>query len=122
MPAPAARLGGSLRPDALEVSDRTAAPLPFQREPPALPVRAQQDRPAAPQSMRAVDDPSAAGRHALRRRVNVADAEVVEPERNQRRRGSGKDTAERLRAGGKKLIGVVHLSGIGIGLPPAEDL
>src|SRR6186713_1505315 len=78
------RLAGR-RCGALEVSDRLAAARSLQREPGALKVYAE-DGPAA---ARYIDRPgenlSTRGLHALRRRIDIDDVEIIQPEGNRYR-------------------------------------
>ena len=70
----------------------------------ALRVRASDDPAAARHFNRAVEDLAAAGLDALRRRVDVADVEIVEPEGSRDRRRLGEHAADHLPAGGEELI------------------
>ena len=70
---------------------------------------------------RTVEDLSAAGRDALRRRVDVADVEIVEPERGRDRRGLGEHAADHLPSGGEGLIRA-RLADVGVLFLPAEKL
>jgi hypothetical protein len=110
-----------VRRDRLEISDSFSAPRSGQREHGALRVDASDDPAAAQRLCRALEDAAAAGRHALRRRVDVVDVEVVKPERHGHRRRLGGHTADRLPAGGEQLI-AARGADVGADLLPAEKL
>jgi hypothetical protein len=78
-PSAATRVGSTARCDGLEVSDSSATSPVQEREYGALRVRAMDDPGAARHGSRAVENLTAAGLHALRRRLDVADVEVVKP-------------------------------------------
>jgi hypothetical protein len=67
----------------------------------------------------AIEDLAAAGLHALRRRLDVVNVEIVEPERKRQCRRLRQHAAERLPIGGKLLIGTGRTS-VGARFLPAE--
>ncbi len=109
-PAPAARIGRDARRGALETSGRAFAARSDQREHGALRVDAADDPGAAHHIGRAFEDLAAGGPGALGRGVDVADAEVIEPERNRRCRGLGEHAADCLSCAGEQLIGPTPVS------------
>src|SRR5208283_1725448 len=95
-------IGGVARCDALEIkiSNSLAAALVQQREYGALRIRAMDDPGATRHCSRAILDLAAAGFHALRRRLDVVDVEIVKPEGKRQCRRLGEHAADRLPSGG----------------------
>ena len=116
-----ARRKRSGRCGALEISDRAASPRSLQREYGALRVRASDDPAAARHFDRTFQDLAAAGLDALRRRVDVADVEIVEPEREPGSSGLGEHAADHLPSGGEGLIRA-RLADLGVLFLPAEKV
>src|SRR5262245_54519081 len=99
-PRPSAAPAGSVaRWGALEISDRLALPRSLQREDRALRVLAADDATSARHVERSVEDPAASGFHALRRGVDVAGVEIVEPEGRRYCLGLGHHAADDLVSG-----------------------
>ena len=90
-----------------------------QREYGALRVGAMNDPGAARHGSWAIEDLAAAGLHALRRRLDVVNVEIVEPERKRQCRRLRQHAAERLPIGGKLLIRTDRTS-VGARFLPAE--
>src|SRR5262245_5985593 len=97
---------------ALAISDPVVAALSHQREDGALRIRALGD----PFAARAVENLAAPSPHAPDRHVDVADVEVIKPERDRRRRRLCEHAADGLPPGGEQLIWV------GLRFLPAEKL
>ena len=106
---------------ALEISNRAAFPCSLQRECGTLRIRASDDPASARCFKRTFEDFSAAGRDALRGRVDVVGVEIVEPERRRNRRGLGEHGADHLPSGGEGLIRA-RLADLGVLFLPAEKL
>jgi hypothetical protein len=86
-----------------------------------LRVDAAGDAVAARQFDRTLKDAAATSLHAPGRRVDVADAEVVEPKGDRNRRGLGEHAAERLTADGEILIRA-HRVDRGVRFLPAKKV
>src|SRR5215813_5523573 len=84
-----------------EIANRRRPPLPLQRKEGTLRVDALGSPAAVGGFHGTVQDLAAAGGHAPRRRVHVADVEVVEPEWLRRERRLGEHAADRLAAHGE---------------------
>src|SRR5215831_17420794 len=106
---------------ALEISDAVVAALSHQRENGALRVGALGHPSAAPHFNRAVDDLATPSPHAPDRHVDVADVEVIKPERDRLRRRLCEHAADGLSSGGEQLIWA-HRAGVGLRFLPAEEL
>ena len=104
-----------------EVSESLLGSLSFQSEDSALRVHTLYDPAAAWQFKWAVEDLAAASLHAPRRRIQVADVEIIEPKGNRDRRGLGLDPADGLFGGREQLIRA-YISGLGILLLPPKKL
>src|ERR1700732_2481071 len=114
--SPVPRVGGKARH---EISNSFAAALVQQREYGALRVRAMNDPGAARHGSRAIEDLAAASLHALRRRLDVADVEIVKPEGKRQCRRLGEHAADRLPCGGELLIRA-HRADVGVRFLPAK--
>jgi hypothetical protein len=80
------------------------------------------DDPAAVRHFnRTVEDLAATSLHALRRRVDVADVEVVKPEGDRHHRRLSDHAADRLPSGGEQLIRA-HSADVGFCFLPAKKL
>src|SRR5271166_2212498 len=101
------------RCDGLKIPDAVVAARPRQREDGALRVRTLDDPVAARHFDGAFDDLAAAGLHALRRRIDIADVEVVEPERDRDRQRLGEHAADRYPTGGEQLVRA-HRADVGV--------
>src|SRR5882757_163677 len=97
------------------------APLSLQREDGALRVYAAGDPATARYFNRPLKYPAATGLHALRRRVDVADIEIVKPIWDRLRRSFGEDAADRQSSGGEQLIRVRRTC-FGARILPAKKL
>src|SRR2546430_9460072 len=106
---------------ALEVSDAVVTALSCQREDGALRIRASQDPSVAQHFNRAAEDLTATSLHALHRHVDVADVEVIKPERDRLHRGLGEHAADGLPSAGEQLS-CAHRSPIGLRFLPTDYL
>src|SRR6185369_13807808 len=104
-PAPTLRPGPLSPLGALKVSDRPGEPprRPHQREHGTLRVLTACD-PDAGKLERTFKDPSTAGLHPLNCRINVADTEIKEPERQLHHLGFVGDPAESLAGNRHDLV------------------
>src|SRR5215510_1280607 len=109
------------RCDAFEISDAVVAALSHQSENGALRVGALGHPSAAPHFNRAMDDLATPSPHAPHRHVDVADVEVIKPERDRLRRRLCEHAADGLSSGGEQLIWA-HRAGVGLRFLPAEEL
>src|SRR5713101_2286504 len=106
---------------AFEVSDAVVTAFSRQREDGALRIRASQDPSVAQHFNRAAEDLAATSLHALHRHVDVADVEVIKPERDRLHRGLGEHAAYRLPSDGEELV-CAHRADIGLRFLPAKEL
>src|ERR1700722_10065927 len=103
----------------INISDRFAAAPVQEGEYGALRVRAMQNQSAARYCSGAIQDLAAAGFHALRRRLDVVDVEIVKPEGKRQRRRLGEHAADRFPSGGELLI-CPHHADMAIGFLPVK--
>src|SRR6266478_2450408 len=101
----------------LEISDAVVTALSRQREDGALRIRASQDPSVARYFNRPAEDLAATSLHALHRHVDVADVEVIKPERDRLDRGLGEHAADGLPSGGEQLV-CAHRAHIGLRFLP----
>src|SRR5215469_4484515 len=107
---------------AREISNSVGTAPPLQREHGALRVYAPRDEAATCQFKRALDDLPATGSDPLRGCVDVANVEVVEPERDRHQRRLRLPATDRLPARRKHLIGARRADNVGIRFLPVEQL
>src|SRR6516164_10324332 len=98
--------------------DRLGEPRPHQREHGALRILAARD-PGTWHFERTFEDSAAANLHPLRRGIDVADAEIEQPERELHHRRLSEHTAKGLPADRHELI-VASFARFGAAILPAE--